>query len=834
MGWLSLNARPIHERFMRLVTRFSKIFSLLGTVMLAACSAHENTEVSGLGWIIPSLQVTEEPSAPVSEDFALTIRDLDGIYSHTWDNANQFPEYESYQVGSYVARAVSGRELAEGYGCQCYAGETEFQVLEAARIDVPIHCDLTQAMWYFQVSESFKAKFPGASIVAHVADYQYLDADLTETRPLLLMPGETYFFITIKNAEGKSASLVPSLTVTTMAASAFTLNLDLEDDNCMVVSCGSQEARLQVDDSLFDEGDPYIRCEGFESDQTVTLTEGYPFDKQIKMIACASGGGLESVILTVMTDPVDALSYTGEYNLMEGTSAVIEAGLEVSRQESSLDVDFNKLLENLTINQNTEVTFVMQARDVAHKVSPVAILRANIGSVEMEIVSQTAAVVGVDKAQIVLQANASEIEAKDVTIWQTDDFGNVENQLEITQFSLDPSTNQITLDFDVETGVNPVPVRIDFMGLEKISTQVERKVPDFSIGIDPFATSALIVVSAETPEITKALLEYMKVYANGKAIRISTRLPEHNLMWITGLDSSKDYTIEAVVIAGQTTAQAKIHTESASQIPMGDFEDAEEDWKYTHLPCGGAYSAASFPIYNQQNYMDWTVWWPTKYWANVNAKTFCRQAKNHNTWYMQPSSVTDFDEFVSGSKSIRISSVGWSLDGEEISPYMQAEGEYLPYNPNVPYVEHRSAGRLFLGSYSFNSADCTETYNEGISFSSRPYSLNGYYKYEPDITRPNDEGYVEIEFINDSGDTPITIAKASAQLPATPGFVAFNLPLEYEMIGVKATRLKVMFCSSIYYGDIATEDEQISVTANPEKAWYQGSSLWVDNLSFAY
>ncbi len=801
--------------------------------MTVSCSSHQNAEISGLGWIVPDLQVSVEPEAPLIDNFTFTITSEDGVYSHTWPTVESFQDYESFQVGSYVAKAVSGQELAEGYNCACYVGETKFQVTEAARTEVLVHCTLTQAMWKLALSEKFNQAFPNASFVAHVAECEYVDVDKGAVSPLLLIPGETYFFFTIQDAQGRSVSVIPDLKVDTAPASSYLLSVDY-DGSSIIASCGAQESSIVVDDALFDSTEPWIVCEGFESNETINLIEGYPSEQQIKMTAHASGRGLQSVILTVMSDPAGAISYVGEYNLFGQSNAVKEAGLQVTQEAMSLEADFTQLLENINIDQNTVVTFVMQARDLENRVSPVAILRASISSIDLAPVSQTPAIVGVNKAQIVLQATAPDVEEKDIAIWELDGMGNALKELPIETFEMDPVSLQLSLGFSVDPGINPVPIRVDFMGLPKLTAQVERQVPDFSIGVDPFATSALIVVTAETPEITEALLQYMKVYANGNPTTVSSRQPEYNLLWITGLQASTTYTLQAEIIEGQNVAEAKIVTEGASQMPMGDFEDVEEDFKYGNLPCGGSYSAAAFPIYNQQNYMDWVVWWPTKYWASVNDKTFCRQAKNHNSWYMQPSSVIDFDEYVSGSKSIRISSVGWSLNGEEIPPYMQEEGEYVPYNENVPNIDHRSAGKLFLGSYSFNSATCTETYTQGMAFSSRPYSLNGFYKYDPDPSYPEDEGYVEIELINDAGSEPLTIARATQRLSATPAFVAFNLPLTYDIIGVKATRLKVLFASTVNQGDMASEDESVTVTANVPNAWFRGSTLWIDNLSFAY
>jgi hypothetical protein len=277
----------------------------------------------------------------------------------------------------------------------------------------------------------------------------------------------------------------------------------------------------------------------------------------------------------------------------------------------------------------------------------------------------------------------------------------------------------------------------------------------------------------------------------------------------------------------------KFTTESDEQIPEGDFEDWEQLINYKQLPQGGKYSSTELSIVNRQNYVDIDVKWPKKYWASINAKTFNKQSTCHNSWYMQPSSVIIYEP-QSGYKAICITSVGWDHDGEAIADYVQKHGESLPYSNVVPKVSHRSAGRLFLGSYTYNISTGTETFNEGYAFSSRPSSLNGFYKYTPDETNQSDRGYVEIEIINISNGTETVIASGRAELQSTTDYKAFNVPLTYKFYNLKASRLKIMFASTTATGTQDYEDSHVPVTAHPEKGVLSGSSLWIDNLSFTY
>ena len=76
-----------------------------------------------------------------------------------------------------------------------------------------------------------------------------------------------------------------------------------------------------------------------------------------------------------------------------------------------------------------------------------------------------------------------------------------------------------------------------------------------------------------------------------------------------------------------------------------------------------------------------------------------------------------------------IRNVAWDANGTTPSKTGGAFNTTY-YNTNVPSMSNRSAGKLFLGSYSYSGN--SESYNEGTSFSSRPSTMKGWYKYTPD------------------------------------------------------------------------------------------------------
>ena len=189
---------------------------------------------------------------------------------------------------------------------------------------------------------------------------------------------------------------------------------------------------------------------------------------------------------------------------------------------------------------------------------------------------------------------------------------------------------------------------------------------------------------------------------------------------------------------------------------------------------------------------------------------------------------------ISGSKAMKLSSVAWDANGEEITDYAQKQGEYVPYNKNIPHISYRAAGKLFLGEYKFDAKTNTEIYDEGIPFSSRPTALNGYYKYTPSINQLHDKGLVIISIINKTKDSETEIAHGEFLFSGNSDYTAFNVPLSYKSFGIKATHLRIMFASSNNIGSIQDETMKIITSHDVASASSIGSSLWIDNLTFSY
>ena len=392
--------------------------------------------------------------------------------------------------------------------------------------------------------------------------------------------------------------------------------------------------------------------------------------------------------------------------------------------------------------------------------------------------------------------------------------------------------------FPVGDGSTPVEVGVYYCDELRRTLTIGRVMPDFHILVDPFAREAAIKIEAADPSLTEIITERLNVYVNGRETPVYERWKSEGILHVIGLEPSHTYRFESTMMSPDTpgitfTPAVSATTESTPQLPNADFEQRTNGVIYPDLPSGGRYSQTTVEIFNWQHHTTFEQEVPEG-WANTNAKTFCTKASNHNTWYMQPSVSLTRTDPMSGSFVAELTTVAFDLDGEPIPDYVQTSQPYLDYSPIVPRIACRAAGKLFLGSYSFNPATMEETYREGIAFGSRPRSLNGFYRFMPSQANRSAAALVKVEVIGKADGVDSVIAGGEVRLTLASDNTAFSVPLTYRMFGVKATMIKVMFSSSDRIGTIAEETAAIQTFPDPQTATSTGGRLWIDNITLAY
>jgi hypothetical protein len=800
-----------------------------------ACTSDENKIVTQQGYL--SLSATfdgnyamsdgstlalDEEQVPTPSDCALTLATTDDQYSYTWPSLSQFASADSYMAGEYVA-TISSAPLNNG---PAFAGSANFSIYAGQRTSTDIVCAPADALMVFNVNQN-SGSYSLDALTVHTSGGRYVDA--AGNGYAFFDAGETQVYATITDSSQRTLRLAMPYSSTVQAAHGEYVAVNLANSELKI-----GQTTYSIDSSIFDCAAPSIKAVGFVESTPIAISEGITLAQPVKMLASADRK-IVSAKLTVQSPILNIVNAPSEIDLLK-LSATDKDYLEsvgmdyvLSADSKQIVLDYTNLLENMASYTSALSKFTLLIEDEAGVCSEPLTLSVNTQTMQLQVEAVSAATVGINKASLQISANGQQIERQDINIYTTDIDGN---RYECPITSWTANGNDVIVEFGVPEGINTLTVDVYYLGLKRLSTQVGRKSPTFSVDADAYATNAAIRIDAESDDVARAIVKYADITVNGSHAVASSDYQDNNVVLIPNLQPATKYTVQ-ISVAGGSPITTIFTTETALQVPEGDFEDWDPLFSYKQLPMGGKYSSTELSLVNRQNYTDIDVKWPKNYWASVNAKTFNKQASHHNTWYMQPSSVIIYEP-QNGYKAICITSVGWDHNGEAIADYVQKHGESLPYSNVVPNVSHRSAGRLFLGSYSYNITTGAETFNEGYAFTSRPSSLNGFYMYTADDTHPADHGYVEIEILNITDGVETVIASGRAEFAAATDYKSFNVPLTYKYYNLKATQLRIMFASTIQTGTQAFEDANVPLTAHPEKGAMTGSSLWIDNLSFTY
>ena len=389
-----------------------------------------------------------------------------------------------------------------------------------------------------------------------------------------------------------------------------------------------------------------------------------------------------------------------------------QLGLRLSHDASGniTAVDLTEAMSRLrSVDTPTNATFTLLAANAAGKNSRPSTLTATVHPIDIGIVSLSNIVMGINKGELTILCHSGN-PAANIAIEALSD----RDWTECTIDSFDErGDNEFAILFNVpETARTTQQVRILYCGRVISELTLERVAPDFTIEADPFALSALIRVHADDPTLTSLITSLLRIYVNGVRTDALNREEDKGLIHVGDLQPNRKYTVTATLFENPEPADfnptaCSFNTEQPLQIKNSSFEDRDENRTYKDIPSGGRYSQTIIDVYNCQNYSTLTFQVPRN-WANTNAKTFCTAARNFNTWFVNPSVMSEVDN-VEGYFAIKLQSVSWDIDGEKIADYRQKPGQFIRYNPNVPAIRHNAAGKLFLGQYTFDPATETAT-----------------------------------------------------------------------------------------------------------------------------
>lgn len=852
-------------------------------LLLVSCANEDQQAASGYGAInvqisadyqvVPVTRSTpspaETPENPDVNEFALKLVSTSGSFTRSWDCLADFDPAEKIPVGSYTMSAYHGDLEDEGFDKPYYLGEADVTVRDRENTPVEIHCTLANVKVTVEYSEAFKNYFADYATTVHATNGDYVKFVKDETRAAYVKPGKITIQTYLKKQNGIESTFEPAAIEDAKPRQHYRIKLDIADNAAGEAQLNisfdetteTQPITIDISDEVMEAPAPSFLPAGFIPGTTLEVKENsYPAEKAVNLSLTAKAG-IASCTLTTTSACLQSKGWPREIDLVgmstENSTQLNRLGLKTKgfgEMGSKMGfIDFSEVFAHLSSTDgNDQHTFTLSAKDIYGKVSETPVT-LSVKSIPVTFALQTpeAVYVGSKTATIPVEFDGEYIDQ--IKFSYLDASGSKINS-NSTVVSNEGNLYQIKI--SIEATDKPVSVEASYAnGAKTATTSIPVKTPDFTITVEEYdiwARRAIVKLTATDPQYQEAVEQYAVLYANSAGQWESVAsTPSRGMYIITGLNPDTRYQLRGSCNSGQDnvnySGDCTLHTEAAASVPNGDFEEIAQTISVQDMKQGGQYSV--WPV-NYQNTCSFTIQEPTG-WASVNAKTCNLSAANQMSWFVIPStynttltwnatrnfaSSTQTPDLYrnltaqSGSNAMVVRNVAWDENGTTPATSGGAFNTTY-YNTNVPNIANRSAGKLFLGSYSY--AGGSETYTEGVGFSSRPSALKGWYKYTNDSSDPAETGVVTVTLLN--GQT--VIGTGSANLSAAADYTEFSVPVVYSVTNQKATSLRIMITSSNHASYTQSEETatiKTSVSNGQYESASRGATLTIDNLTFTY
>lgn len=851
---------------------------LSATALLAtmgSCKDDAYPVGSGEGLINPLVEInsdivtakktgSREAMAITVNDLALKLTSADGSVNLTWPSIAEFDVDKQFKVGGYTMEASYGALEDEGFEKPYYYGAAQLTVVENKTTPVALTAKLANSMVKIDYTDAFKGYFTAYDLQLHSEGGAYIDYMADETRAAYLRPGKVTIIANVTKPNGVKASLEAASFVA-QAQHQYTVTIDVNDGQAgeaqLVISfdelLDQEDIIIDLSDELMSTPAPEVTVEGFDPATTYELVEGttLPFAAKFNVIA---RGQISSATLTTESKSLEEQGWPTEIDLCAATAAqqarLKNLGIDARGFFGNVDkmavLDLSNVVTNIKYREggNNAVKFTLVVKDKLGKVTEPVSLSLDCQPVVLSLANPSDVYEGDSEMSVDVVYNGADIE-NNVKIQYKNERGTWSDATISSITPMGRAASSYRAKINIAADDNDVVIRAAFGSRYSDELTVKRLTAPFGVtgsDNDVFAKHALVTVTGET-ESPSAIIAKAKLMISTDGVNFSeatTTKSGDSMLDIKNLEPSTAYTVK-LIADGLTSRAHSFTTEAATDVPNGDFEDLATTITANEIKQGGEWSI-SVGV-NYQSHSTYEIKEPVN-WASVNKKT--TSGTNQNTWFSVPSTFNSslswsstvpaikvvgtgggtetpdsYKGFAvkSGSNAMVVRNVAWDANGTTPSLWRKSfisSDEH--YNHNVPTIASKSAGKLFLGSYTYNGAD---QFNEGVSFASRPSALKGYYYY---TTNDNSEqGVVTVSLMN--GDK--VIATSTTKLAAAADYAEFSLPLTYPIGSLKATSLRIMISSSD-----KTDESQISVdTFNYRyESAQHGATLVVDNLSFTY
>lgn len=843
-------------------TRFLYTILSLAALLLTTTGCHNDRNILITGYgdlnftihadtIAKGIAGAEDLSIPQPdiEQFEITASNTITGYTKTWKTIEEFEaSHRKVPVGTYIFSASMGKMEEEGFDMLSFYGESSATVYDDMLTDVTLDCKIDNALVSSAISEAAVNEFKGISLRMKSTKGIYIGFSPDEHRAAYIRPGTIQGEVTLTNQEGKTITICPIEISNAQVSEHYCVRTDIaETAEGKALTFVYDEATLAnpatvpINDDLFNATPPEIKTIGFTNNDPITILESESPQQAVRCEISAPNG-LKSIRLTTLSETLYKNDISQEIELVGKDLPILkEHGFVIEGNEENSTkavIDFTDMIPELSAKSNEAAThyFILQAKDrygmLANEPSVLAITTNPV-----KLLMDMPTPVGFDAttANIKLSYNGTNLERFVKIQYQVNQDGVWQ---EATPTAIKQEGNTYTLTVPIPEGDNHIEFRASYKNGRRTSNVVtlQRIIPDFtaycgSENIWP-SKADILIWSADNSKIIPYLSVYVKEQNGEFHPAVVERVTEEGRITVSTLMPSTSYTIKIMAGIGSTTSKEQsfdITTEAALQLPNPSFEDNKTTIDISTINCGGKYSnlASWVPIYNTTSIK---VNEP-KEWTSVNTKTCSSYTQPENTWFKVPTTEIVRKGY-EGAYAVKLRNAAWDLHGEEPPRDARTDREY--YSRNAPEFSYRSAGKLFLGSYTFYP-DGREEYKIGYPFTSRPTAIQGMYSYIQDNQDLTENGLVSIQMIREEYGQEYVIGEGKGLLKPSTSFTRFVVPITYSVRNKNATKMKLLISSSCYASENQEEETKAIKTTNYlEKGISTGAELTVDDLILLY
>lgn len=341
--------------------------------------------------------------------------------------------------------------------------------------------------------------------------------------------------------------------------------------------------------------------------------------------------------------------------------------------------------------------------------------------------------------------------------------------------------------------------------------KVEVVKPEFSVSVYPgnIWTKEFTVNPLAENEVTKGKFEKLNS-------SLEYQYSVDNVNWETinssnlrqqGLTSGKKYYVRAYYRNAVPSTVKTIETGGEIAIPYGDMESWVSETKKL-IPGANIFKSVKITGYNPDNNI----------WACVNQKTFGGSPNINSTYNLNPSTYRETGRNGKGYAAA-LRTVGWD----------NGSGN------TTSIIYHISAGKLFIGSYSFTHKSGPENYNYGMVYNSRPTALKAYFTYSP-YSGDSFKAWIVLENRDNVDDVKRIGYGEVVKGDAVSSFTELNIPITYDSKYQEyaITHMYVVFSSSAACSENEGDETNNLKGKVTGGDYHNGSVLVIDDVSLVY